>query len=261
MSSKNEFRTIDRCQKLYASINELQSTADKSYRYTICQDLRKKSEDLIHLIRKANSIRPGYDSRIKMQLESLELLEQIQDIIGVACKLLKTGAKREAQIEKDIEDVKKLVKNWIESDNKIRVSAHTNRMHSLSWELFRYKEIKDFLSDYIKDTSDERLIIAYEEVNSRYRVTLNDYYKSIVSYDRAMKALREIQSYKDDSVLAQVMNELSNNGVFSVSDIKLKTTYLSKDKYIKSINNEFIKGISSSFDISLSNSTVAKLTE
>ena len=111
-SSKREFRVIKLCQKLCKDIVEVQGVADKSYRFTICQDVRKKSEDVIHLVRKANDLPAGSEKRIELQFRADELLEEIKDLIWVVGKLLNTGAKKEAQIELSIENLQIPLHNW-----------------------------------------------------------------------------------------------------------------------------------------------------
>lgn len=69
MSSRRKFRVIKLCQKLYLDIVEMQGTADKRYRYTICSDLRHKSEKVIHLVRKSNKLTVENEMKIQMQIK------------------------------------------------------------------------------------------------------------------------------------------------------------------------------------------------
>lgn len=47
----------------------MQGTADKRYRYTICSDLRHKSEKVIHLVRKSNKLTVENEMKIQMQIK------------------------------------------------------------------------------------------------------------------------------------------------------------------------------------------------
>ena len=91
MSAKREFRLIKLCQKLCLDITEMQGTADRKYRFTICQDIRKMSEDVIHLVRRANDLPAGNEERMKIQKRADELLEDIKDLLWVAGKLRLEG--------------------------------------------------------------------------------------------------------------------------------------------------------------------------
>ena len=115
-SPRKDFRLIKQCQKLCSDITEMQGTADKKYRYTICQDVRKKSEDVIHYIRKANSFPAGNDKRMELQIKADELLEEIKDLLWIVGKLLNTGARKEAKIELSLEDVQNVLHRWMEYD-------------------------------------------------------------------------------------------------------------------------------------------------
>lgn len=172
MAKNRDFRVIKLAQKLCTDIVEMQGKADKSYRFTICQDIRKKSEDVIHMVRKANDQPAGCEKRIEMQEQADDFLEDIKDLLPVVGKLLNIGINREAQIELSIESLQQPLHNWMERD--------------------------------------EKTAIALEQSKSRYRIEHDGYRALVHEYDRLMKRLLSIQEkfHKDDSVLGEVLKEI-----------------------------------------------------
>lgn len=210
MAKNREFRVIKLAQKLCMDIVEMQGTADKKYRYSICQDIRKKSEDIIHLIRKANNLQLGNEERIILQSQANEKLEEIKDIIWIVGKLLNTGVKKEAQIELSIENLQLKLRNWMESDEKILVSVREEAVRSQAWTLYQAKRTYEIVNDYHKTSPSERTVIALDESKSRYRLAKQKYEEMIEEYDLAVKRLRTTQErfHKDDSVLSEVLKEI-----------------------------------------------------
>ena len=219
-SSKREFRVIKLCQKLCKGIVEMQATADKGYRFTICQDIRKKSEDVIHIVRRANDLPAGTDERINLQYRADELLEEIKDLIWVVGKLLNTGEKKEAQIELSIENLQLPLHNWMERDQKISVSVREKNVRKLSWVLYQAKKIYETVNEYYKKNRSERIVIALDESKSRFRLAHENYENAIKSYDEAVRRLRTTQEkyHKDDSVLSEVLNEIAKKDGIKIPD-------------------------------------------
>lgn len=221
MSSKRDFRVVKLCQKLCLDIEEMQGTADKKHKYTICQDVRKKSQLLIHLTRKANDLPAGDEHRIELQEEADELLERIQDLIWVVGKCINTGVRKEAQIELSIENVQKPLHNWMERDQQISASMYEKKVRKQTWVLFQAKKICEAVQKYYNSNPTERNLIALEESKSRYRIAAADYKAAIDSYDKAIKRLRTTQEryHKDDSVLSEVIGEIKEKTDFEIPDI------------------------------------------
>ena len=216
MSAKREFRLIKLCQKLCLDITEMQGTADKKYRFTICQDIRKMSEDVIHLVRRANNDFPaGDEERMKIQKRADELLEDIKDLLWVAGKLLNTGAKREAQIELSIENLQIPLHNWMERDQKIALSEAEKVMRQQGWTLYNAKKTYELVREYQTEHQNEKTAAALEQSKSRYRIAYDDYRAAVDAYDRAMKRLLHTQEryHKDDSVLNSVLQEMKKSGI------------------------------------------------
>lgn len=213
MSARRDFRVIKLCQKLCLDIVQMQGTADKSYRYTICQDVRRMSEKVIHLIRLANDMPAGYEERIECQEKADELLEEIKDLIWVVGKCLNTGVKKEAQVELSIENLQIPLHNWMERDQKISVSSYEKQVRRQSWVLYRAKKVCEAVQEYNDCHPTERTTIALDESKARYRIAQDDYRKLVDAYDRAVKRLRTTQDkfHKDDSVLSEVLAEIEKN--------------------------------------------------
>ena len=220
MSSNNKktFRLIKYSQKLCADIVEMQGTADKNYRYTICQDVRKMSEDVIHLIRRANRMAAGNEKRMEIQGIVDEKLEDIKDLLPIVGKLLNCGVKKEAQIELSIENLQVGLHNWMEHDQKIAVSSLQQYVRKTGWKLYESKHIYDIVKDYYSNNNDERIGIAYDESKARFRNAYRDYEKAVNLYDKAIKRLRDTQErfHKDDSVLYEVIKEIEADRNISI---------------------------------------------
>ena len=221
MAAKRDFRVIKLCQKLCLDIVEMQGTADKKYKFTICQDVRKKSEQVIHLVRHANELPSGDEDRIELQEEADDLLEKIKDLIWVVGKCLNTGVRKEAQIELSIENLQIPLRNWMERDQKISASMYETKVRKQSWVLFQAKKICEAVQNYYNSNPTERNLIALEESKSRYRIAAADYKAAIDSYDKAIKRLRTTQEryHKDDSVLSEVIREIKEKTDFEIPDI------------------------------------------
>lgn len=243
-TKKKEFRVIKLAQKLCSDIVEMQGTADRRYRYTICQDVRKKSEDIIHLTRKANSLPPGMEARIELQEEADDKLEDIKDLIGVVGKLLNSGVKKEAQIELSLENFQKKLHNWMESDQKISVSIREKAVRSQAWTLYQAKRAYEIVNDYHHTSGTERTAIALDESKSRYRLARKRYEELIEEYDMAVKRLRQTQErfHKDDSVLCEVLKQIEKETGVTVPDPKdagLSEKDISeKQKLIREVNGK-----------------------
>lgn len=261
MSSKREFRVIKLCQKLCQDIVELQGTADKKYRYTICQDIRKKSERVVHIVRRANEIDAGREERIKLQKEADNLLEEIKDLIGIVCKLLNAGTKKEAQIELSIENLQIPLRNWCEKDQKIAVSALEKEMRRRGWLLYQAKKTYEIVKNYHEEIQNERTAIAYDESLARYRIAYSNYQSSIKEYDRTVKRLRETQErfHKDDSVLSEVLAEIKSRTGTEVPQIPVGNTQnqnvTEMKKEISKANNRILENNKDNF----SKSTIERL--
>lgn len=221
MSAKRDFRVIKLCQKLCLDIVEMQGTADRKYKFSICQDVRKKSEQVIHLVRRANELPAGNEERIGLQAEADKLLEDIKDLIWVVGKCLNTGVKKEAQIELSIENLQIPLHNWMERDQKISASMYESTVRKQSWVLFQAKKICEAVQNYYNSNPTERNLIALEESKSRYRIAAADYKAAIDSYDMAIKRLRTTQEkyHKDDSILSEVIKEIKDKTDFVIPDI------------------------------------------
>jgi tetratricopeptide (TPR) repeat protein len=187
----------------------MQGTADKSHRFTICQDIRIKSENVIHLIRKANSFRAGSKKRIEMQREADELLSEIQDLIWVVGKLLNTGKRKEAQVELSIENLQISLHNWMETDLKISVSERQKFIHKKGWEVYKARKFYEVIKEHFDKS--ERMSIALDESKARLRIAAKEYNEAIKEYDLAIRQLREFQGNKDDSVLSEVLKEIAKS--------------------------------------------------
>lgn len=214
-SAKREFRLIKLCQKLCLDITEMQGTADKKYRFTICQDIRKKSEDVIHLVRTANDLPSGNAERMRIQEKADRLLEEIKDLLWIAGKLLNTGAKREAQIELSIENLQIPLHNWMERDQKIALSAAEKALNQQGWALYRAKRTYELVKEWQAGHQDKKTASALEQSKSRYRIAHKDYRAAVDAYDLAMKKLLHTQEryHKDDSVLHEVLTEMKKSGI------------------------------------------------
>lgn len=222
MAKNREFRVIKLAQKLCMDIVEMQGTADRKYRFTVCQDMRKKSEDVIHLIRDANEQDQGCEDRIKLQQKANKNLEDIKDLLPVVGKLLNTGVKREAQIELSIENLQLKLHNWMEADEKVAVSVREKAVRSHAWALYQAKRTYEIVNDYHRAANTERTAIALDESKSRYRLAKQKYDELIVEYDLAVKRLRTTQErfHKDDSVLSEVLKEIEKEKGIKVPDPK-----------------------------------------
>lgn len=261
-SSKREFRLIKLCQKLCQDIVELQGTADKKYRFTICQDIRKKSEKVIHLVRQANSFSAGSESRINLQIQTDEILEEIKDLIGIVCKLLNSGTNKEAQIELSIENLQVPLHNWMERDQKISVSVREKAVRKQSWVLYQTQKTYDIVREYHSKNQNERTTIALNESKSRYRIAYKDYKAAIDTYDEAVKRLRDTQEHyhKDDSILSEVLKEIEIVTGVKVSEISenyaTEATVKEKKQVISKANQKILE---TGRDY-LTESTIEKLT-
>lgn len=210
MAKNRDFRVIKLAQKLCTDIVEMQGKADKSYRFTICQDIRKKSEDVIHMVRKANGQPAGCEKRIEMQEQADDFLEDIKDLLPVVGKLLNIGINREAQIELSIESLQQPLHNWMERDEKTALSMCEKRLNAQAWKLYQAKKTYELVNDYYKSVKTEKIAIALEQSKSRYRIEHDGYRALVHEYDRLMKRLLSIQEkfHKDDSVLGEVLKEI-----------------------------------------------------
>lgn len=210
MAKNRDFRVIKLAQKLCTDIVEMQGKADKSYRFTICQDIRKKSEDVIHMVRKANDQPAGCEKRIEMQEQADDFLEDIKDLLPVVGKLLNIGLNREAQIELSIESLQQPLHNWMERDEKIALSMCEKRLNAQAWKLYQAKKTFELVNEYHKSVKTEKTAIALEQSKSRYRIAYSDYKKLVHEYDHLMKRLLVTQEkfHKDDSVLGEVLKEI-----------------------------------------------------
>lgn len=259
--SKNTFRLIRYAQKLALDITEMQGVADRKYRYGICQDIRKYSEEVIHLIRDANKLDAGSESRIKLQKKADKRLEDIQDIIGIVGKLLNTGEKKEAQIELSLENLQIKLRNWMESDEKISVSIREKAVRNQAWILYQAKKTYEIVNEYNKSSPTERTAIALDESKSRYRLAKQRYDELIIEYDLAVKRLRGTQErfHKDDSVLSEVLKEIKEKKGIQVpnpKDAGLSEKVVSEKKeFIEKINQRV-----ASQNSDLAESTKYKLT-
>lgn len=220
--SKKEFKVIKLAQKLCTDIVEMQGTADRNYRFTICQDMRKKSEDVIHLIREANQQDQGCEDRIQLQQKAYRYMEDIKDLLPIVGKLLNTGVKREAQVELSIENLQLKLRNWMESDEKVAVSVREKAVRSQAWVLYQAKRTYEIVNDYHRSTNTERTAVALDESKSRYRLAKQKYEELIVEYDLAVKRLRTTQErfHKDDSVLSEVLIEIEKEKGIKVPNPK-----------------------------------------
>ena len=210
MATPKEFRLIKQSQTLLRDIVEMEGNADKRYRFSICQDIRKRAEEVVHLIRRANRLLPGDEERMKMQLEADELLEQIKDLLWVVGRVLAIGVNREAQIELSIENVQKTLKNWIEFDRKKSVSVNEELYRKAQRSLQQAKEVFEIIKPYYDMNKTERTEQAYNESMARYRIAHENLKQAQQRYDDSVKKLRRIQEqyHKDDSVLNEVLQEI-----------------------------------------------------
>lgn len=265
-SSKREFRVIKLCQKLCKDIVEIQGTADKSYRFTICQDIRKKSEDVIHIVRRANDLPAGNEERIRLQYQADELLEDIKDLIWIVGKILNTGAKKEAQIELSIENLQIPLHNWMERDQKIAVSVREKAVRKLSWTLYQAKKTYEIVNGYYSSNKSERNAIALEESKSRFRIAYADYEKAIKNFDEAVRRLRTTQEryHKDDSVLAEVLREIEEKTGIKAPDFSVENPEKPSDATVKEKKETVAKANEKILETNsgnLSESTVLKLKD
>ncbi|MBE6035573.1 MAG: hypothetical protein E7222_12885 [Clostridiales bacterium] len=208
---RKEFRLIKAAQKLCRDLVEVEGHADKRYRFSICQDIRHKSERVMHLIRKANVLPAGNEQRIQMQQEADELLEEIKDLLWVMGKLLTIGVKYEAQIELSIENLQIPLRNWMETDQKKSVAQNEQRFEKASQKLEKAKAAYEMVSNYYEENKTERVNAALIESKARFRLAREEYVKAKEKYDAVLKQLRNTQDryHKDDSVLYEVLKEIS----------------------------------------------------
>lgn len=231
MAKNREFRVIKLCQKLCADIVNMQGTADKRYRFTICQDIRKKSEDVIHLVRRANDLPAGCKDRIEMQKKADDLLEDIKDLLWVVGYVLHTGTAKEAQIELSIESLQQPLRNWIEKDEKIALSMCEKRLKVQSWKLYQAKVTYELVVEYHKKVGNGKTSTALEQSKSRYRIEYNAYKSLIHEYDYYMESIMVTQErfHKDETVLGEVLKDIE------------KKTGKKLPKLNEPVSNEIIK--------------------
>lgn len=208
--SQREFTLIKKCRAVYKDICEMQATADKNYRYTVCKDLTELAKELTHTVRKANDIRAGNEERIKMQKRALGLIDEIKDLLPAAGDLLKTGVKHEAQIELSIDNLRLPLQNWIASDEKVLVTNQHYRMRKIGWDLYGAKKDLEMVKGYLSHHRDERTAVAFDEAKAAVRILTEEYKEAVMAYDRAMKQLRDTREaiHKDDSILTEVLREI-----------------------------------------------------
>ena len=254
-SSRNDFRLIKLAQNLFSDICEIQSVADKGYRYTVCQDIRKKSEDVVHYIRRANRLDSGSEDRIQLQFKADELLEDIKDLLPPVGKLLKIGVKYEAQIELSIEKLQNPLHNWMERDQKISVSNRVKIVRRKNYGVFYAMKVFSIMRDHVAGDQSERSLIAYEESKARYRIAAEDYKKAILSYDEALRRYRATQDrfHKDDSVLAELLAQIAAKKKLDVpvsqfvTDFKMSEETIKEKKGFESmVNGQYMKEIGDS---------------
>lgn len=243
MAKNREFRIIKLSQKLCTDIVKMQGTADKKYRFTICQDIRKKSEDVIHLVRKANGLPAGCEERIRMQKKSDDLLEDIKDLLCVVGNALNTGAAKEAQIELSIESLQQPLRNWMEKDEKIALSMCEKRLKMQSWKLYQAKAAYDLVEEYHKTVGNERTATALEQSKSRYRIAYNDYKSLINEYDQCMKRVMITQErfHKDETVLGEILKEIekkTGKKLLKLNEPVSNETIKKKKEIVNQVNNQ-----------------------
>ena len=205
-----EFRLIKSCQKFCVDIVEMEGNADKRYKFTICQDIRKMAENVVHLVRRANNLPVGTPKRMEMQEAACELLEDIKDLLWVVGKLLAIGVKREGQIELSIEELQKNIKNWIESDDKQVLPRLDKALRKIAYEYEQSKETCRVVKDYYEKNISDRTLAAYNESMARCRNAQKRFREAQAAYDQTVERLRKRQElfHKDDSILADILDEI-----------------------------------------------------
>lgn len=239
MNKNEDFRLFKLSRTLVTHLTQAFSQAPTAYRNSVCKEMRFRAEAVMRDIRAANRFEIGSKERITRQYRAKENLEQLRDELICFCKIAMTGLKVESSLRSNVDEVERVLDNWIESDKKREFAQKKWKLEKLSAALSEttvivaaIKDNEDSLKDKISSIED-----AITEGKSRIRILSQMKEEAQDDYDSCMRSLRTLQDShgKDDSVFAAAEKEM----------IKIGLITRSKRKEDKAIENELRKRIRS----------------
>lgn len=209
--NKNKFLIITLCEKFLCRFCETLKGCDKEYRETIVRDLYLDIKKLMCTVQYANDrLKRGSPKRLELQYSALRTSEDLITMLDSVCRLCRTGAKKQAALDKDLCIIRDKLSNWYTSDLSSHNQYLLNQYTKAGEEFKKSKDIYCKINDwYLKDPS-EKNREALEQSKSYCRAMQNKFIESKAAYDRSTAKLSESAS-TDYTIMGQVLKEIETD--------------------------------------------------
>lgn len=236
MNKNEDFRLFKLSRTLVTHLTQAFAQAPTAYRNGVCKEMRFRGEAIMQDIRTANRYEIGSEERTSRQYRARENLEQLRDELICFCKVAMVGLKAEEALRGNVDEVERVLDNWVESDKKRELSQKKWNLEKLEYMLSETEKIVPMMIEYKRIVQEDKAASidnAISEGESRLRVLNKMVADAKNDYDSCMRSLRKLQDDhgKDDSIYASIKNEMIKAGLLVID----------KKKQDKKLENELRK--------------------
>ena len=212
-NNKDKFQIISLCEKFLCRFCETLKGCDREYRETVVKDLYMDIKKMMCYIRYANDrLKRGSKKRLELQVEAMHISDNLLTMLDSVCRLCKTGAKKQAALDKDLCYIHDKLKNWYASDQNAHVQYLQKQMMDVQ-KKFResvdyYNRINEWCTLHPTEKNNEAL----EQSKSYCRAQKAAYDALKAEYDKANGELSKMTSI-DYTLMGQVLKEIESGKV------------------------------------------------
>ena len=240
MNKNEDFRLFKLSRTLVTHLTQAFSQAPTAYRNTVCKEMRFRAESIMQDIRTANRFEIGSQERTTRQYRAKENLEQLRDELICFCKITMIGLKAESALRSNVDEVERVLDNWVESDKKRELDQKKQKLEKIEDMLKETISVVSVMKDNKNTLKDKIPLIndAMIEGESRLRILSKMRDEAKDGYDVCMRSLRSLQDShsKDDSIFASVQKEMIKNGL--IDQNKKKRDKILENELCKRMRNE-----------------------
>ena len=209
-NNKDKFQVIALCEKFLCRFCETLKGCDREYRETVVKDLYMDIKKMMCYIQYANDrLKRGSKKRLELQAEAIQISDNLLTMLDSVCRLCKTGAKKQAALDKDLCYIRDKLKNWYVSD----YNAHTQYLQKqLVEEQKKFRESVDYyykINEWCKSHPTEKNNEALEQSKSYCRAKKASYDAIKSEYDKANEKLLNMSSI-GYTLMGQVLKEIES---------------------------------------------------
>jgi hypothetical protein len=212
-NNKDKFQVISLCEKFLCRFCETLKGCDREYRETVVKDLYMDIKKMMCYIQYANDrLKRGSKKRLELQAEAIQISDNLLTMLDSVCRLCKTGAKKQAALDKDLCYIRDKLKNWYASDQNAHVQYLQKQMMDVQ-KKFResvdyYNRINEWCTLHPTEKNNEAL----EQSKSYCRAQKAAYDALKAEYDKANGELSKMTSI-DYTLMGQVLKEIESGKV------------------------------------------------